>query len=524
MIKQKIIDLGIKIKSMLEDHSKIVLGIMFIIAVLIYGYLVSKVTSISYLQVDEELYISMARSFFYEGVFSKGYEILNYNCVLYSILISIVYFFYSAENVLFTMRIIGVILLASTVFPVYLLSKRVLNSKIKSIGIALIGILLPEMGLSAYVIQEVLLYPVFLWTAYLIYVKFTTEKSKILDIGIILLLAIMFFIKSYAISFALAYFGTLFIIDKKASIKNIIKQGIIFILIIAICYLGIYVINNFQTGVNHYSTQISTIFPITINTIINFVHGIWYYTIMFVFCAGILPIIMPILNIKKYEKNDSKFVIFLILASIMTIIETALIVFIPEESNKLYPYKFCYRYLFVLMLPFLVMLMKLKKEEIKINKKLIIIYGIIFAYLIWYYIGQGAKLTIIDAPMLFCIQYVYKKFLGLALMITFLIISIGMLVLHKKNLKYIKTTYIEIMVLCSLILSLQYWRAIISQSNNDILGRILKPDFITISESIGRDYDRVYIAKGNGAVMTISGQLRSECKYIDIRRRSKYRK
>ena len=194
-MKQRIIELKDKIKDILENNTKIVLTIMFIIGILIYGYLVSKVTSITFLGVDEELYISMARTFFYEGVFAKGYEILNYNCVIYSMLISIVYFFYSAKNVLFLMRIIGVILMISGIFPVYLLSKKVLNSKIKALGVAAIWLVLPEMGLSSYVIQEVLLYPIFLWTAYLVYLKISGKESKLVDFGIIFIFVIMFFVQ-----------------------------------------------------------------------------------------------------------------------------------------------------------------------------------------------------------------------------------------------------------------------------------------------------------------------------------------
>ena len=228
-----------------------------------------------------------------------------------------------------------------------------------------IWLVLPEMGLSSYVIQEVLLYPIFLWTAYLVYLKFSGKESKLVDFGIIFLFVIMFFVKSFTISFAVAYFLALLICNGKKNIKKTIFQGIVFLGIVAIGYFGVYAINNFQVGTNHYSSQISRIFPITINTFINFAHGIWYYTVFFLFCTGILPIIMPIVNIKRYEEKDRKFIIFLMISAIMTIIETALIVFIPEESNKLYPHKFCYRYLLPIMIPFAIMLLKLKTKEVK---------------------------------------------------------------------------------------------------------------------------------------------------------------
>lgn len=525
-MKQRIIELKDKIKDILENNTKIVLTIMFIIGILIYGYLVSKVTSIAFLGVDEELYISMARTFFYEGVFAKGYEILNYNCVIYSMLISIVYFFYSAKNVLFLMRIIGVILMVSGIFPVYLLSKKVLNSKIKALGVSAIWLVLPEMGLSSYVIQEVLLYPIFLWTAYLVYLKFSGKESKLVDFGIIFLFVIMFFVKSFTISFAVAYFLALLICNGKKNIKKTIFQGIVFLGIVAIGYFGVYAINNFQLGTNHYSSQISRIFPITINTFINFAHGIWYYTVFFLFCTGILPIIMPILNIKRYEEKDRKFIIFLMISAIMTIIETALIVFIPEESNKLYPHKFCYRYLLPIMIPFAIMLLKLKTKEVKITKSITIIYIIMFSYLAWYYLGQGSITTAIDAPVLFCMQYVYKEKLSIVLILMFAIISIAILLHSKKKIEDIRKIYIMAIIVGVAIFTPIYWKNIINLSNNYTLGDLLQPDFEIIAENIKDRYDKTYIidSKENvyKYVRTIGGQLKNDYRVVSVRKDNRH--
>jgi len=525
-MKQKMIECSNKIKNILEQHSKIVLIILFIVGVLIYSFFIRKVTSIAFLGVDEELYISMARTFFQDGVFAKGYEVLNYNCVIYSVLISIVYFFYSAKNVLFLMRTIGLILMVSGIFPIYLLSKEVLNSKIKALGIALLWLILPEMGLSSYVIQEVLLYPVFLWTTYLVYLKFTGERSKIADLGIILLFVIMFFIKSFTISFAIAYFLALFICTGKKNIKRTILQGIIFLGIVAIGYFCIYVINDFQTGTNHYSGQMARIFPITINTFINFAHGIWYYAIFFLFCTGILPIIIPILNLNKYEEKDRKFIIFLIISVIMTIIETALIVFIPEESNKLYPHKFCYRYLSQMIIPFIIMFLKLRTKEVKINKSVVAIYIIEFSYLTWYYIGQGAITTAIDAPVLFCMQYVYKRQLSIVLILMFAIIGTAILLHCRKKIEDIKKIYIISIIVGATMFTPIYWNNIIKLSNNYTLGTLLQPDFEIISENIKDKYDKTYIIDDKEHVYkyvrTIGGQLKNDYRVISVRKYSKY--
>lgn len=393
-------------KDFFEKHSKLVLIAIFIIGVIVYGFLANKMTSPAYLNVDEELYVGMARTFFFDGNIAKNYEILDYNCIIYSIIISIAYFFGNAENILFIMRMIGVILMISSVFPIYLLSKEVLKSKWKALTVSAVSLLVPEFALTFYLIQEVLCYPVFLWICYLAYLKFTKEKNILVDVGLIVLLALIFFIKSYAIVFAGAYFGTLCLIELKN--KNYKKLGMYIaqgLACLAIILIGICLIRLFNgEGVNHYSNQISKIFPITVEKIIALFYGIFYYTVFFIFCMGFLPVLIPIFKFKTYEEEDRKFILFLILSAIFTILEVAVIVFIPEETAKMYPYKFCFRYLAVLAVPLVLMFLKCKKEEIKFNNAIIFIFAIALIYIIWYYIGQGTKLASIDAVMLFAIQ------------------------------------------------------------------------------------------------------------------------
>lgn len=521
MKKEKILGKINKMKNILEKHIKIILVIAFIIGTVVYGYLVSKLTTnITFLKVDEELYISMARTFFYDGVFAKEYQILDYSCVIYSILISIAYFFYSAKNILFFIRFIGVVLMMSSMFPVYLLSNKILNSKIKALGLSILNIFILEMGLSAYAIQEVLLYPVFLWTIYLIYRKFSNANCKVQDFAIILLIVLLFFIKSYAIAFAGAYFLTLLIISDSNKIKNVFLQGLICLILIGLGYFIIYAINGFQVGINHYSSQIKSIFPITIDTLKALGYGIWYYAVFFLFCTGILPIIAPILNLKKYEKQDKKFLIFLILSAVIAIVEVAIIVFIPEEKGKVYPNKFCYRYLFVLQMPFLIMLMKLDAKKIKINKIMLLIYDIIFIYLIWYYIGQGTITPIIDAPILYCIQQ-NEVYNGIWMIVAFFIISNVMLVLVKtKQIYNIKLFYIGITLVCLLIYVPQYWKSTNYLLNYDCRGEMLKTDFTSMSETIGREYDEVYLISSGESIVpfvkTIVGQLQCDYKTLAI--------
>lgn len=499
-----------KLTDFIEKNHKTILILLFVLGILIYGYIARQMTTIAHIGNDEELYINIAKSFFNEGNFQHQNKIVNYNCVVYSMIISIAYLFYSPENILFYIRLIGVIMIVSSVFPVYLLSKKVLNSKVKAILIAGFNLIIPEMGLSMYAIQEVLLYPLFLWTVYLIYLKFKENDSKIINIAIILLLAIMFFVKSYAISFGIAYFITLIIIYKKNGIKDIIIYGVIYLITIGLGYFIIYEINDFQVGSNHYSSQISSIFPITLNTIKNLLYGIFYYTILCLFCSGIAPVLYTVFNINKYEKTDKNFIYFLIISAIATIVEIATIVFIPEESDKLYPGKVCYRYLFVLSLPFLIMFIKLKNENIKTDKKIIIFYVIILAYIIWYNIGKTSTFAIIDAPVLVVMNHLYTNTISMITVGVFILLSIFIL----SSKKDIKKTCIIVLASCSIIFNIQYLYLCIFNSNYNIGGKKYEQDIGAICENI-EDDAKVYLyacySKSLLYCRTISAYIKTQC-------------
>lgn len=288
------------VKEFAERHTVLCLILIFIIGVVVYGVIAKSMTSPIYFQNDEEIYVNMAKSLFYNHNFSMEYKLVNYSCVIYSAILSLAYFFYSPENILFIMRMIGVFCMMSSVFPIYLLSNKVLESKTKALAITAISIIIPEMMSSVYLIQENLSYPMFLWITYFIYSKFTQNSKKTTknDIMIIILLAIIFFTKSYTIIFAVAYFIFLLAdcIKKKEykDIKRILIQGLMFSALIIIGLILVKAINGFADGVNHYDNQINGVFPISLGKIRNV--AIWN-----ILLYSIFPILHG--NITSYDTN-----------------------------------------------------------------------------------------------------------------------------------------------------------------------------------------------------------------------------
>ena len=145
------------------------LNLIYITACFIYTLIVLRMSVPVHLNVDEELYLAMAKSFHYEHNFQKEFEYLNYNCVLYSMLISLAYFWFTPEHIMTIVRFINVIVMCSAIFPAYLLAYDILHSRKKALIVGAFVLLIPDMVDSVYAMQEILCFPLLMWYFWCVY-------------------------------------------------------------------------------------------------------------------------------------------------------------------------------------------------------------------------------------------------------------------------------------------------------------------------------------------------------------------
>lgn len=373
--------------------------IIYFIAVLIYGMIVSLFSSTVHVGADEEIYLTLAKSFHYFGKFEIDGQLANYNCVLYSLLISLAYYAYRPESILFGMRIIGVLLMCSAVFPIFGLAKKVLEDEKKAFGISIITLLLPYMFDCAYIMQEVLSYPLFLWTVYVwycIYEKQDEVNYKLLA-SCAILSVLCFYTKTYLI-FIPIVINLLFIIEalkkeQRAIVcKRIAVYDLIYIICVAIFYVGVLAINDFSRGSNHYTTQFSNIFPITGWTIASGLIGIIIYGVLFLINTAIIPVPAIVFFRKKYLGIRKKLVDFTIVSCILLIVEIVVLVVLTEEGVPTIPHKFLFRYFQILVPLLLILFAKVwDKEEILHLKKIHIATIIEIIVAVCYFWGMQGK-------------------------------------------------------------------------------------------------------------------------------------
>ena len=430
-----------------------------LLAVMGYTLWVSNFTIPVHIKVDEELYISMARSFHYEGVFSENGIRLNYSCILYSMLISLAYYFCTPENIIFGMRVIGVCTMLSSVFPIYLIARKILKRKKYAVAISVLFCFIPSVIDVAYCMQEVLCYPVFLWMFYFIYKEIEQEKTdKISKHAIIItVLGILcYFIKTYMLFAIVAYEAFIILEGYRNRNREIWKK----ILLLTILYISLYMggktlidcINGGVAGENHYASQFSQLFPITVKTIAAACSCMVFYGVSWVFYMGVLPVILPIYNLRKYERSNQKIISFLILCTVILIVEIVISIVLTEEGTVFFPHKFLYRYFQILEMPILILFVQ-KISRFKLPGWLWLAYSGILGYLGGYfiYIGNKQRTAIIDAPVFLLMENITKYiFPGFNILICVLVAGIicaGYYILRKNGEEDVLKKFICIYIL-----------------------------------------------------------------------------
>lgn len=470
---------------------------IYIIGCLVYVMCASNMSVPVHLKVDEELYLAMAKSFHYQHNFQQAFSYVNYNCVLYSILISFAYYLFDPENIMFIVRTIGIIVMCSTVFPAYLLSEKILKNKKYALLMTIFVLFIPDMIDSMYIMQEVLCFPITIWCFYFAYRDMDYNEDCINRYSILTIVfsVLAFFTKTNMIILLPSYIIYLACRVNKHKIKKIVFLSILGFTLIVLGMLSIELLNGMHSGSNHYAKQIMALFPITFKTFMAAINGIIYYVIFFLLCTGILPVFVVLKNTNKYRKTEQKFILYLSLCLIFLILEIVITIFLTEEAGALYPHKFLFRYLFALGIPFIILFFSNKENDAFCKKSFISVYLIIGVYMIVYYflLKSSGTTAIMDSHINVLIENIIRilgKYMGMIIGILFLIFSIvwiGLLQKGKGRQKFSIISSVSMLIL----LLFNFWQHPY-YSNMICEGKANKKDFMLLGNYLGEEDRKIY--------------------------------
>lgn len=513
---------------MKQDKKKII-GLFFVF-IIIYGFIASFFTATVHIVADEELYVGLAKSFFYNRNFVYDGEIVTYNNVLYSMLISLAYLFYSPERILFIQRLIGVIMMCSAIFPIWLLAAKVLENRKQAIYISILMMFMPYMFDTSYLMQEVLSYPLFCWTVYFLYlVNEESEKYKKRAIFLSAVFSVLcFFCKSHLffIPFIVnvLFFFKMFRNHKIKVLKiAILYDGTYGILTLILSFL-VLAMNDFTQGNNRYADQFSHLFPITGMTVVCAIFLSVFCIVLFFLSTGILPMSVILFNRREVTGSRRWLLDFTLLSFVALVFETVILSTIPEEGLQFFPHRFLFRYFFMLVPLIAILFVKLiQNKEIFKERRMWTFAEIIVIMCIIYFIlikGNSTQGIVDGYVFLFLInisKYIlpygdalFVAFMGLAFLIMFL--------LNKKEKNCLRLVYCS-----SVIMVLFLWLINCVQLpvyNNVIAGgNQIQSDSIKIANYLNEEnYDYVYFVRPESReryVQNFYGYIKQQYQVID---------
>lgn len=294
-------------------------------------YLLSIFTvNIPTVYIDEGLYINIARSLFHDGMVMYRDQPISYVYLVYPIALMPLFFLPPSVSLFRAVQFYNAALISSSVFPAYLLGRKVGLNRNRSLLLAFLTLLVPEFALSSFLTAESLYYPLMIWSFVIIAVicsKQPQEKQGHLYIMLGLLTGLMYFIKPICV-----IFGTCFLIinlargilqrQKSTSCYSAVSLAIIAVVVV----LG-YLFYNAKFGkatvLNLYEKQIS---GTTVNSIPIMLQAVPYHVMALVFGCGGSFVLLPFIYQKSYSESNRKLMLASMVGILASIIGIAIMV------------------------------------------------------------------------------------------------------------------------------------------------------------------------------------------------------
>ena len=289
----------------------IALYIICVIARFIIGCYLKKI----HVYADDLFYYQTAQGF------ARGLGVTVHNVpirlqkVLYSLFITPAFFIRDDIARCLTIQFLNSIAISSAIFPIWMFSRKMINSKRLRLIICALFLIYPDLCYSQTFVTENLFFPTSLWIAYIYIELLTRENIKRVKCSILLgiFLYFVYITKGSCALFIMPImmmtaFCDIVIVgtgDKKK--ERIKKRGIELALIFAAFFISRYIGKLLFVQTPGVGTDIKkTVSDITIMRLLTEIKLYIYMLAVYVVAAGILGVGLPIIyfkHLKKYTKE-----------------------------------------------------------------------------------------------------------------------------------------------------------------------------------------------------------------------------
>lgn len=353
-----------------DNRERIFLAISILLVLILRTSLAVKL-GYATIKGDELLHWGLSKSIFAHGqTYIRMFPVDRFSS-LYSILIAWVHIFQGCEFQYAIARVANSLYMISTLIPVYLLAKKVLQER-KLIWIAVVvTAVLPEFAYNARILQENILFPIAIWTFYFVYKMYCSEKIRTRDIIVTAISSFFcYWAKEAGISIVLAILCSLiFNMFYERRTKEKVRPILIYIVSFGSIYIvfhGIYKLMN--PNIDKMFLVSNALMNFNMQYILKWIRGGFHYLIILIMIVGFSVIILPFVGFRYLKKEEQKTIMFTLFATFWAIVESVCMIYVGEHMARIH-----IRYLFyvipIIWIFFLKTCKTLHLSQIKLMRK-----------------------------------------------------------------------------------------------------------------------------------------------------------
>ena len=311
--------------GLLLNHPSADIFFIYVLGVIIRFVLSLAFTHGPTIQIDESLYIDIAKSLAAgEGIAFRSQPV-PYLYIFYSLLMVPLYLFPLPFDLYRVVQLYNAFLMVSSVFPIYLFTRDFTGSTKKALLASAFTALMPDMLMSGFLMTESVIWPLSLWLIFFAYRLFTAMSHTCLY-GVLtgLFTAFLFWTKPGSVVMGLVLL-LIFIFVKDENQKKRRSAALAGLAVCIICILFFYLLYTLVFGyefsaLGFYSKQVPAVDSLIILAVCEFSV---LQIILFAIACGGLFFVAPYACIGSYSRKNRLFIIAFTLALIAVAIGTA---------------------------------------------------------------------------------------------------------------------------------------------------------------------------------------------------------
>lgn len=337
-----------------NNRERIIIVVLFLISAVLYG-VISDFPKVISGYPDELRYVGIGRSLVKgQGLRLHGLD-SDFQKILYSICIMPALRLQSTAQQIRAVGYINSLLMASSVFPVYGLCRKILKADKRVYYVLVFWLTFPAFVYTEYFMSEVIFLPLSLWVIYCVWCIFSAERTAVrLGLNVVLgfLCYLTYLNKEIALYYVIAYIAvySAYCIFSRKDRKNAAVCLTVFLVVFAGCFL-LMKGTVFRGLHNSYSdTNLQVLHSqFSVEKAGYLIYGFVYDVVFAVLAFGIFPVLLPAVFFEKREK-ESWFFLFLLASFLIGCATIAYMITLPEDFNSRAP-RLHMRYLEPLIIP-----------------------------------------------------------------------------------------------------------------------------------------------------------------------------